>query len=90
MNLIQRLQKRITLPGLVAILNDGAKPHTIKAKGLFKSLKLHGGKMVKKVNHPGVKGSHFLEKAYQRSEPKIQSLFYQGLQKHMDKIHAIG
>ncbi|MCU7837620.1 MAG: HK97 gp10 family phage protein [gamma proteobacterium symbiont of Taylorina sp.] len=79
--------KHITLPGLAGIIDGGAKPHVIKPSKYNKNgrLKLHGGRFVKSVNHPGVRGNGFLKRSLSAGESQRQELFYQGLRKWIDR-----
>lgn len=78
---------KITLSALVSILDQGAKPHTITSKKPGGFLKLFGGQMVKSVNHPGVQGSNFMQTAFDSSASGVESQFFNGLRRYLDK-HA--
>jgi len=79
--------KHITLEGLAGIIDGGARPHVIKPDKHNKTgrLRLHGGRIVRSVNHPGVKGNGFLLRSLAADESQRHDLFYQGLQKWLKK-----
>ena len=78
---------KITLSALVSILDQGAKPHVIKSTRPGGFLRLFGGQLVKSANHPGVQGSNFMQKAFDSSSGGVESQFFDGLRRYLDK-HA--
>lgn len=74
------------------ILENGAKPHKIKAKP-GKSLFIPGAKgPIKSVNHPGVRAYRYLDGTLDemQSSGEISSLFAQGVEEAIDKIQNKG
>lgn len=68
------------------ILEEGAKPHKIKAKkrrGL-----LIFGRWVKSVQHPGIRAYHFFEDTWDQMESsgQVQSLFSLGVQQAIEEV----
>lgn len=67
-------------------LEGGTKPHLIKAKpGKFLSIY---GRLVKKVNHPGIKASKPIESTVEdmQRSGEIDSLFAQGVQEAIEEL----
>ena len=82
---LRKIEKKITLPALASILSYGAQKHTISAKSK-KSLK-YGALYSKSIDHPGVRGSGFLQKFYSKVDSGSLILFYAGIEEYMKK-HA--
>lgn len=80
---LRRIQKKITLPALASILSYGAKPHEIKPKK--KNALNYGKTFAQSMDHPGVKGSGFFQKALKKIDASIGKLFYQGVNEYMKK-----
>lgn len=83
---VRRVDKSVRAGRLANILEEGAKPHRIRPKTARGLLKLRGGLFARSVMHPGIRATHFMQRALQQVEPQIEDLFFKGVEARIGKL----
>ena len=71
---------------LAHILEFGARAHRIAPTAGRGLLRLGNEGFARTVNHPGIKGSRYMQRALEQNEGQIEELFFQGAAKRLDKL----
>ncbi len=71
-----------------ALTEFGVDPHVIRPRKGNKrhALRLLGGRWVREVRHPGFKGRYWMAKSGNETTSEVQTAFYQGLSRYLDKL----
>ena len=71
------------------VIEGGAGAHTIKPRGKNKRRFLAMGfnqGATGEVHHPGVRANPFMERSLEVNSSRVEALFFEGLQAHLDKL----
>ena len=71
------------------LLEFGTKPHAISPRGrrgLRSVLRIGASGFARKVHHPGVKPTRFMQRSLEQNRSQIETLFFQGVGKRIDKL----